>query len=161
MSWLLILASALVIGAAGTHQLASRPAPNRPVPFARWSHGPPADPGYFPIAVWLQSPENARRYQQAGINLYVGLWQGPTEKQLAELKAAGMPVICEQNPVGLAHKADRTIVGWMHGDEPDNAQPVTDPATGKDRVWRAGATDAESSRNTTACARRTPRGPSF
>jgi len=99
--------------------------------FARWQNGPPADPAYFPIAVWLQDPKNAQRYQQAGINLYIGLWQGPTEKQLAELKAAGMHVICEQNAVGLAHKADHTIVGWMHGDEPDNAQPVTDPVTGK------------------------------
>lgn len=85
----------------------------------------------FPIAVWLQSPENARRYQAAGINLYVGLWQGPTEAQLTTLKAAGMPVICTQNAVGLAHKDDPTIVGWMHQDEPDNAQLVTDAATGK------------------------------
>lgn len=89
------------------------------------------DPNHFPIAVWLQSPENAKRYQAAGINLYVGLWQGPTDAQLAALKTSGMPVICEQNTVGLAHKADATIVGWMHQDEPDNAQPMTDPATGK------------------------------
>jgi hypothetical protein len=128
---LLILASALVNSAAAMHSSAARPSAKNDTPFVRWPTGPSADPGYFPIAVWLQSPENARRYQQAGINLYVGLWQGPTEKQLAELKAAGMPVICEQNRVGLAHKADRTIVGWMHGDEPDNAQPITDPATGK------------------------------
>jgi hypothetical protein len=40
-------------------------------------------------------------------------------------------VICAQNEVGLAHKNDPIIVGWMHDDEPDNAQPVTDPATGK------------------------------
>jgi hypothetical protein len=33
-----------------------------------------------------------------------------------------MYVICSQNSVGLAHKDDPTIVGWMHGDEPDNAQ---------------------------------------
>ena len=29
------------------------------------------DPTYFPIAVWLQSPENADKYQDIGINLYV------------------------------------------------------------------------------------------
>jgi hypothetical protein len=63
--------------------------------------------------------------------MYVGLWKGPTEAQPAALKAARMPVICEQNAVGLAHRSDRTIVGWMHGDEPDNAQEVRDPATGK------------------------------
>lgn len=96
-----------------------------------WKNGLPSRPDYFPIGVWLQSPENASRYAAAGINLYVALWQGPTEKQLAALKAAKMPVICEQNAVGLAHKDDPIIVAWMHGDEPDNAQPVTDPQTGK------------------------------
>jgi hypothetical protein len=96
------------------------------------SRGLLSDPNYFPIAVWLQSPENAEKYKKAGVNLYVGLWQGPTETQLAQLKAAGMPVICEQNAAGLAHKADKTIVGWMHGDEPDNAQPVKDPLTGQE-----------------------------
>jgi len=50
---------------------------------------------------------------------------------LAALKAAHMPVLCEQNAVGLAHLADPTIIGWMHQDEPDNAQPITDPVTGK------------------------------
>ncbi|MBV9864283.1 MAG: hypothetical protein JO316_02925 [Abitibacteriaceae bacterium] len=100
-------------------------------PYAQWQYGPPADPNYFPIAVWLQGPQNAAKFKAAGINLYIGLWQGPTEEQLTTLKAAGMPVICEQNAVGLAHKTDKTIVGWMHGDEPDNAQAITDPATGK------------------------------
>ena len=36
-------------------------------------------------------------------------------------------------PLGLAHKDDPTIVGWMHGDEPDNAQEVRDPQTGRRR----------------------------
>ncbi|HEY0868213.1 MAG TPA: hypothetical protein VGE01_12580 [Fimbriimonas sp.] len=90
--------------------------------YAQWSRGPSKDPAYFPIAVWLQQPKNAKRFQQAGINLYVGLWQGPTEEQLKDLKAAGMPVICDQNEVGLKHLDDPTIVAWMHNDEPDNAQ---------------------------------------
>src|SRR5688572_4486497 len=83
-----------------------------------------ADPNFFPIAVWLQSPEQAPKYKAIGINLYVGLWKGPTEKQLAELKKHGMKVICSQNKIGLEHKDDPTIVGWMHGDEPDNAQTL-------------------------------------
>ncbi|MFQ6133321.1 MAG: hypothetical protein ACE5R4_14860 [Armatimonadota bacterium] len=99
--------------------------------YAKWEYGPPSDPDYFPIAVWLQAPGNAAKYQAAGINLYVGLWQGPTEEQIAALRAADMPVICAQNEWGLAHKDERTIIGWMHGDEPDNAQPVTDPETGE------------------------------
>src|SRR4051794_3217032 len=85
---------------------------------------PLKDPTVFPIAVWLQEPSMAARYRDAGFNLYVGLWQGPTEKQLSDLKAAKMPVICEQNAVGLAHIKDPIIAAWMHGDEPDNAQPM-------------------------------------
>jgi hypothetical protein len=76
----------------------------------------------FPVAVWLQDPRNAARYKDAGINLYVGLWKGPTEPQLAALEAVGMPVICHQNEVGLKSERAGIIVGWMHGDEPDNAQ---------------------------------------
>ncbi len=118
----------LILRSGQARQKPSLPAQNTT---AKWTHGLPARPDYFPIAVWLQSPANAAKYKAAGINLYVALWQGPTEEQLAALKAAGMPVICEQNAVGLAHKDDATIVGWMHGDEPDNAQAILDPKTGK------------------------------
>ncbi len=94
--------------------------------YDRWQHGPPTGTDYFPIAVWLQDPANAARYRDAGINLYVGLWDGPTESQLSALAAAGMQVICDQNSVGLRHLADPVIVGWMRGDEPDNAQALPD-----------------------------------
>jgi len=92
-------------------------------PYGRWENGLPSDPSFFPIAVWLQAPNNAPRFQAAGINLFVGLWQGPTQEQLAELEAAGMPVICDHNEVGLAYQGE-AIVAWMHGDEPDNAQSL-------------------------------------
>jgi acetyl esterase/lipase len=93
-------------------------------PATSWKNGLPTDVGFFPVAVWLQSPANAARYKAAGINVYVGLWKGPTEDHLAELKKHGLRVICSQNAVGLRHKDDPTIVGWMHGDEPDNAQAL-------------------------------------
>lgn len=80
------------------------------------------DPQFFPLAVWLQNPNQAARYKAAGINVYVALWRGPTDEQLAELKRHGLFVICAQNRAGLAHQDDPTILGWMHGDEPDNAQ---------------------------------------
>jgi hypothetical protein len=35
-----------------------------------------------------------------------------------------MKVICHQNEVGLRQIDDPTIIGWMHGDEPDNAQSL-------------------------------------
>lgn len=93
-------------------------------PSAQWKNGPPAAASYFPIAVWLQDPRNAGKFKAAGFNLYVGLWEGPTEAQLKMLTAAGLPVICEQNAVGLKHRDDKIIIGWMHGDEPDNAQEL-------------------------------------
>jgi hypothetical protein len=86
--------------------------------------GKPTDPHFFPIAVWLQSPANASKYQALGINLYVGLWEGPTSAQLAELEKVGMPVICDQNTVALAQKNNPIIAAWMHDDEPDNAQSL-------------------------------------
>lgn len=97
-----------------------------PTPYERWSNGPSQDADYFPIAVWLQDPNNAERYKDAGFNLYIGLWKGPTADQLAALKAADMPVICAQNELGLEHLDDEIIVAWMHGDEPDNAQALPD-----------------------------------
>lgn len=92
--------------------------------YSKWPNGPPSDAGFFPIAVWLQAPANAERYRKAGFNTYVGLWKGPTGEQLAALKKAGMRLICEQNEVALHRLDDPTIIGWMHGDEPDNAQSL-------------------------------------
>ncbi|MFQ5505905.1 MAG: hypothetical protein ACE5F1_14085 [Planctomycetota bacterium] len=99
------------------------PSPAPESAYARWSHGPSRDPGYFPIAVWLQDPSLAPAYEKIGINLYVGLWKGPTRSQLDTLRAAGMPVICAQNELALAYPHAEVIRGWLHRDEPDNAQP--------------------------------------
>ncbi len=93
-------------------------------PYVKWKKGPSHSDKFFPIAVWLQDPANAAKYKAAGINTYVGLWQGPTEKQLAQLKQVGMKLICSQNATGLKHIKGRTIIGWMHGDEPDNAKDM-------------------------------------
>jgi len=97
---------------------------NTASPYAKWKNGPSHDPAFFPIAVWLQDPSNAERYKAAGFNTYVGLWKGPTEEQLAALKKAGIRVFCEQNDAALRHLDDPVIAGWMHGDEPDNAQEL-------------------------------------
>ena len=85
-----------------------------------------SDPRFFPLAVWCQDPAKAEDYEALGINTYVMLWQGPTEDDLAKLAKAGMKTICEQNAVGLRHLDDPTIIGWMHGDEPDNILPRTE-----------------------------------
>lgn len=119
----LLITALTLVGACSSSRGVASEDPEAPENmYANWTHGPPTGADYFPIAVWLQSPDNAARYKEAGINLYVGLWQGPTEQQLADLRAAGMQVICAQNDVGMQHLDDPIIVGWMHGDEPDNAQ---------------------------------------
>jgi hypothetical protein len=122
-SAVLMIVLALVAGAlAGLDgRPASRPTDERRV---EWKNGPPVRPDFFPLAVWLQQPTNAPKFRALGINTYVGLWKGPTEAQLAELRKHGMYVICSQNMVGLAHLNDPTIIGWMHGDEPDNAKRI-------------------------------------
>lgn len=96
-------------------------------PYAQWVNGPSTDSEFFPIGVWLQDPKLALQYKSAGINLYVGLWQGPTEGHLADLQEAGMRVICSQNAVGLKHLDDPTIAGWLQRDEPDNVPTVPRP----------------------------------
>jgi len=93
-----------------------------PAYYAKWSNGPSSDPAFFMLTVWLQSPPNASRYTQVGINFFTGLWQGPTEAQLTALAAAGIPTICDQSGVWQAHLADKTIRAWLQPDEPDNAQ---------------------------------------
>lgn len=109
---MIALASLLAVVSLGGH-LSERPRLSR-------------DPNYFPIGVWLQSPANAQRYREIGINLYVGLWQGPTEEQIKALEEAKMPVICEMNDWAKRNLGRKIIAGWMHGDEPDNAQALPD-----------------------------------
>ncbi len=99
-----------------------RGAPPEKNPYAKWPKGPASKGILFPLGVWLQSPRLAEAYKKAGINLYVGLWKGPTEKQLARLEKAGMPVVCAQNEVGLTSPHRGIIVGWTQKGEPDNAQ---------------------------------------
>lgn len=103
-----------------------------------WKNGPPRDPSWFPLAVWLQSTARAPEYEAIGINVYVGLGRGPTDRQLSELKAAGMFAVCRQNRLGLAHVDDPTIIAWMQQDEPDDAQsrpgPGYDPPVTPGRI---------------------------
>ena len=96
-----------------------------------FSYGQQSDnANFFPIAVWLQNPENAKQYHQEGaVNIYVGLWNELDKPQFSLLKEAGMKLICEQNAFGLEHKSDPILFGWMKGDEPDNAQWNEDTKT--------------------------------
>jgi hypothetical protein len=87
-------------------------------------NGFPTDADFFPIGVWLQSPTRAANYKAIGINTFVGLYEGPTEQQLAALVRQHMFAVAEQNDVGLKSVNRHIIKAWMQGDEPDNAQPI-------------------------------------
>ena len=103
----------------------------------RWQNGPGKDAKFFPIAVWLQDPRNAPKYQALGINLYVALWKGPTAGQIAELKRHHMPVICEQNEYALKHLDEKTIVG-LDARRRAGQRPVAGPRQGLRPAHRAG-----------------------
>jgi hypothetical protein len=88
------------------------------------ANGFPTDADFFPIGVWLQSPTRAANYKAIGINTFVGLYEGPTEEQLAVLAQQHMFAVAGQNDVGLKSVNRHVIKAWMQEDEPDNAQPI-------------------------------------
>ncbi len=77
---------------------------------------------FFPIGVWLQHPTNAARYQAAGINTYVSLWQGPTTDQLTALQPTGVRLVCAPTQAAQNHPYRSNIIAWLHEDEPDNTR---------------------------------------
>jgi hypothetical protein len=89
-----------------------------------YQNGFPKENTVFPLGVWLQSPARASRYKEMGINVFVGLWEGPTEAQLAVLAKYDMFVVAEQNDIGLRSVNRHVIKAWLHQDEPDNAQSI-------------------------------------
>jgi len=97
---------------------------------ARWPDGLPASPAYVPIGVWMQNPMNAERFADVGINLYVGLWEGPTDEQLDGLGAAGLSTFCGQEGVWQSRLDDPAVRGWLIETSPDNAQELADGSYG-------------------------------
>ena len=95
-----------------------------PAVAAPYTNGLPASPDYFPIGVWLQQPRHALEFQELGINLFVGLWKGPTEDQLATLAANHMDVAAAQNDVALSSPNANVVKMWALEDEPDNAKRI-------------------------------------
>jgi hypothetical protein len=93
-----------------------------PTYYSKWTNGPSSDQNYFPLAVWLQQPNNAGRYKAIGINTFVGLSDGPTSGQLSSLATSEMPVFCDQDKNIFSDKNVNIIRGWLQQDEPDNAQ---------------------------------------
>jgi hypothetical protein len=89
-----------------------------------YANGFPADPGFFPIGVWLQNTANAPAFKALGINTYVGLSQDPTEVQLAMLAKSNMFAVAVQDDATIVKFRNASVMkGWIQQDEPDNAQP--------------------------------------
>lgn len=139
--WLLLVALASAGCDSGAYTIGREPGPKPgepeplpwfggPVYYGDWPRGFPADSNYFPIGVWMQNPENAERFAAVGVNHYVGLWEGPTDEQLANARAADMPVVCEQAGVWQAQLDNADIRGWLQADGPDNAQELPDGSYG-------------------------------
>jgi len=95
------------------------------------SHGqepvvnPLTDTGVYPIAVWAMGAGTAPAFSKMGVNIFVG-GEGDDPKAWAD-------AIAESKCVGFVHWKGRSdearkvvasspgFLGWMHGDEPDNA----------------------------------------
>ena len=91
--------------------------------YAKWTHGPPSDPSFFPLMVWLQDPSLTSQYKAIGINTFVGIWDGPTQAQIDQFANAGVWVVSTQNSLAVADNPP-SFVAWAQPDEPDNAQPA-------------------------------------
>lgn len=141
MRWLLAVALLTAGCDSGPYTLGREPLPSDGEPsalpwfggpsyYGAWPRGFPSDASFFPIGVWMQNPANAERFAAVGVNHLVGLWQGPTEEQLANARAADMPVVCEQAGIWAANLDNLDIQGWLQADGPDNAQEMPDGSYG-------------------------------
>lgn len=95
-----------------------------PAYYAKWSNGPSADPNFFPIAVWYQTPGSGYFYQKMGINyfIYLGLSANANESNLTYLLKYGMSGATSYSSVYANSVNSGVIKAWMHEkDEPDNA----------------------------------------
>jgi hypothetical protein len=93
-------------------------------PYGQWPHGPSTSANFFPIGVWLQSPNHIAEFKGIGVNTFVGFWGSLDQTSFAAFASAGMGLIPMQNSVGLNSPEKTAIVGWGQDDEPDNAQPI-------------------------------------
>lgn len=92
-------------------------------PYDQWSNGPSNDPRFFPIGVWMQSPSHIQEFKKIGINMFVGFWGHLDQRSLRQFANARMPLIANQNSIGLTSTQNRWIEGWDMPDEPDNRRP--------------------------------------
>ena len=105
------------------------------LPEAKFRPGPINDPKFFPVAVWLQ-PAGAgwlKSLKDIGVNVFYGgvdSYPSPKDKgYLDALQAQGMYAILPFKAAYVDQELYKhpAVIGWMHGDEPD--QPKEGGAT--------------------------------
>lgn len=101
-----------------------------PAYHARWPNGISASASYVPIGVWMQQPLNAERYREVGVNLFIGLWEGPTDEQLDLLNTSELTTFCGQAGVWQSRLDDPAVSGWLIEESPDNAQELPEGGYG-------------------------------
>jgi hypothetical protein len=102
--------------------LSGRVAGAQTSPYSQWTYGPPANPNFFPIGVWLQSAVNAQEFENIGVNMFIGFYGDLDAASMTTFASLKMPVVPTQNSVGLTSPQRSWIWGWDQVDEPDNAQ---------------------------------------
>lgn len=89
--------------------------------YRRWPRSLPADPGFFPVGVWLatvHSPADAAADAATGINTYVGLTE---DSDLRAIAARGMWVVPQWDDWvdRVREPGAEAIAGWLLHDEVD------------------------------------------
>lgn len=97
-------------------------APDGAALFARLAR----DPSFFPIGVWLQSPQRLDQYRSIGVNLFVGTNGELTAEDLERFGNAGVFVIADRTEGFPLSRAEGVVLGWRVPGEPDNAQKQAD-----------------------------------
>jgi hypothetical protein len=103
-----------------------------PAYYKKWSNSVPADPNFFPIAVWNQDPtrtrngaNNATNFKNVGVNTFAGLWDfgsdSTSSAKLSAIKSAGMYALAGDNgnSGAKAFSAASVLAGYQLGDEQD------------------------------------------
>ena len=99
-----VVTAVLLFGLCAAACAAGAPS-RRKGPYAAWSRGPSGDPSFFPIGVCTQDPARGKEYRELGINTYLSIWDGPSDKEMQQLHEAGMTAMCEPASVSNASRA--------------------------------------------------------
>ena len=107
------------------------------LPEAKFRPGPMDDPKFFPVGVWLQPAGKAylQTLKGLGVNvMYAGVDAYPNPKDkgyLDALQAEGMYAIIPFKPEYVEKEIYKhpAVIGWMHGDEPDQPKAGGETAT--------------------------------